>query len=152
LKMMGGTIMSKGGLRQETGHAFLVPVLRIMFGAIILAAGTEHFLGGQAGFAFLGFIGTPIGSWVAANVSFMWPLVFISMWLTGLSLIFGLLARLGSVVLFLYAFFFILGVNSWIGNVAMLGTAIGFIIIGPGRYYGLDSYLLQRYKWLRIFA
>jgi len=143
--------MSKG-LRSVTGHAFLVTVLRVAFGVTIFNAGLHHFLQGPAAFGFLGFVGTAVGSWVLANASFMWPLVVISMWLTGISLIFGILARLGSVAQFLFALFFILGALSWIGNLAMLGVAIGFIIVGPGRYYGVDSYLLEKYKWLKYLA
>jgi uncharacterized membrane protein YphA (DoxX/SURF4 family) len=141
------------GLRSETGHAFLVTVLRVVFGITILNGGIHHFLGGQALFAIIvGGSGTAIGSWVAANVGLMFPLVVVSMWLTGLSLIFGIFARLGSVVQLLFAMFFIFGMNSWIGNLAMLGTAIGFIIVGPGRYYGLDIWLLKKAPALRILA
>jgi uncharacterized membrane protein YphA (DoxX/SURF4 family) len=125
----------------------------MMFGAIVLEAGIGHFIGGQA--AFAGIVlgsGSAIGAWVAANVALMFPLVIIAMLLTGLSLIFGILARLGSFVLALFAIFFILGMNSWFGNLAMLGTAIGFIFIGPGRYYGFDSYLLERAPALKFLA
>jgi uncharacterized membrane protein YphA (DoxX/SURF4 family) len=110
-------------------------------------------LGGQG--AFVGALlsqGTAVGTWVAANAGFMFPLVVIAMLLTGLSLIFGILARLGSIVLVLFAIFFIVGMNSWIGNLAMLGTAIGLIIIGPGRYYGLDIWVLKKAPALKILA
>jgi uncharacterized membrane protein YphA (DoxX/SURF4 family) len=126
-----------------------------MFGATFLAAGTEHFIGGQATFQFIVTLsGSAIGSWVAANASFMYPLVYISMWLTGLSLIFGFLGRLGSFAMALFAIFFILGVGltAWVGDLSMLGVAIGFIIVGPGRYFGLDTYLLERVPGLRFLA
>jgi uncharacterized membrane protein YphA (DoxX/SURF4 family) len=126
-----------------------------MFGAIVLSAGYEHFLGGQTLFEIIvSSSGSAIGTWVAANASFMYPLVYISMWLTGVSLIFGFLSRLGSFVLALFAIFFILGVGglAWIGDLAMLGVAIGFIMVGPGRYFGLDTYLLERVPGLRFLA
>ena len=119
----------------------------------IFNAGVHHFLGGQTLFAgIVSSTGSAVGTWVAANAGFMFPLVFISMWLTGLSLIFGIVARLGSVVQLLFAIFFILGLNSWIGNIAMLAVAIGFIIVGPGRYYGVDSWLLEKVPGLRFLA
>ncbi len=150
--IIGGITTSKG-LRRETGHAFLVTVLRVAFGITIFDAGVHHFLGGQALFAIIvGSSGSAVGTWVAANASFMFPLVIISMLLTGFSLIFGIFARLGSVAQLLFAIFFILGVGSWIGNLAMLGVAIGFIIVGPGRYYGLDTYLLKRAPGLKFLA
>lgn len=124
-----------------------------MFGITVFNAGVHHFLGGQALFAIIvGGSGSAIGTWVAANAAFMFPLVVISMWLTGLSLIFGIFARLGSFVLLLFAIFFILGVGSWIGNLTMLGVAIGFIIVGPGRYYGVDSHLLEKMPGLKFLA
>lgn len=124
-----------------------------MFGITVFNAGIGHLLGGQG--AFVGALlsqGTAVGTWVAANAGFMFPLVVIAMLLTGLSLIFGILARLGSIVLVLFAIFFIVGMNSWIGNLAMLGTAIGLIIIGPGRYYGLDIWVLKKAPALKILA
>jgi uncharacterized membrane protein YphA (DoxX/SURF4 family) len=146
--------MSKG-IRQQTGYGFFVAVLRIMFGAIFLAAGTVHFIGGQGTFEHIVTLsGSGIGSWVAANASFMYPFVYISMWLTGVSLVFGFLGRLGSFAMALFAIFFILGVGltAWIGDLSMLGVAIGFIIVGPGRYFGLDTYFLQRVPGLRFLA
>jgi uncharacterized membrane protein YphA (DoxX/SURF4 family) len=145
--------MSKG-LRQQTGYAFFVAIFRIMFGAIVLAAGTEHFLGGEGLFAFIvGISHSAIGNWVAANVALMFPVVVATMWLTGLSLIFGFLARIGSLLLAVFSIFFILGVyGSWIGDLAMLGVAIGLFIIGPGRYYGLDAHFLEEAPVLRFFA
>jgi hypothetical protein len=44
------------------------------------------------------------------------------------------------------------GVNSYMGNFAMLGAAIGFLIIGPGRYFGLDAYLLRKVPALKFLA
>jgi uncharacterized membrane protein YphA (DoxX/SURF4 family) len=145
--------MSKG-LRAQTGYGFFVAVFRIMFGAIVLAAGTEHFLGGEFVFKFIVSISnSAIGNWVAANVAVMFPVVVATMWLTGLSLIFGFLARIGSLLLALFSVFFILGVyGSWIGDLAMLGVAIGLFFIGPGRYYGFDAYLVEEAPVFRYFA
>jgi uncharacterized membrane protein YphA (DoxX/SURF4 family) len=152
VRINGGITTSKG-LRKETGHAFLVTVLRVVFGITVFNAGIAHLLGGQG--AFVGALlsqGTAVGSWVAANAGFMFPLVVTAMLLTGLSLVFGIFARLGSIVLALFAIFFIIGMNSWIGNLAMLGAAVGFIIVGPGRYYGLDIWVLKKWRALKILA
>ena len=145
--------MSKG-LRQQTGYAFFVTIFRVMFGAIMLAAGTEHLLGGEFLFKIIvSSSNSAIGNWVAANVALMFPVIVATMWLTGLSLIFGFLARVGSLLLALFSVFFILGIyGAWIGDVAMLGVAIGLFIIGPGRYYGLDSHFLDEAPVLRFFA
>lgn len=139
--------MSKG-LQKETGHAFLVTVLRVFLGAVFLEAGTGHFVGGEG--VFKGIVGAT--SWFGLNSSFMFPLVYISMWLTGISLIFGLLARLGSLSVLIFSIFFIVVVNSWFGNFTQLAIAFGFLFIGPGRYYGLDSWLLEKVPGLKILA
>jgi uncharacterized membrane protein YphA (DoxX/SURF4 family) len=149
---MGGITTSKG-LTKDTGSAVLVAILRIIFGVEILNGGLEHLAQGQATFqGILMGSGTGIGAWVAANSGIMWPLVSISMILTGISLILGLFGRLGAFAQLLFAVFFMLGVNSYMGNLAMLGAAIGFIIIGPGRYFGLDAYLLERVPALKFLA
>nr|MDO8098413.1 TQO small subunit DoxD [Candidatus Njordarchaeota archaeon] len=140
-------------LRRENGSAALLAILRVIFGVQILNAGMKHLVDGQAVFAtIVGGSGTAIGSWVVANVGLMFPLVVFGMILTGLSLLFGVFARLGSFGMFLFSVFFILGMNSWMGNIVMLGASIAFIIVGPGRYLGLDSYLLRRVSALKIFA
>jgi uncharacterized membrane protein YphA (DoxX/SURF4 family) len=72
--------------------------------------------------------------------------------LAGISLVLGLFARLGSIAMALFAVFFMVGVLSILGNLVMLATAIGFIIVGPGRYFGLDAYLLEKQPALKFFA
>jgi len=145
--------MSKG-LRQLTGYGFFVAVFRVMFGAIVLSAGIEHALGGETVFGFIvASSNSAIGNWVAANVGIMFPLVVYSMILTGISLLFGLLGRLGSLSLALFSIFFILGIyGSWVGDVAMLGVAIGMLFVGPGRYFGLDTALLEHWPVLKYLA
>jgi uncharacterized membrane protein YphA (DoxX/SURF4 family) len=144
--------MSKALLKLE-GSAVVLVVLRLIFGIEILNGGLEHLMQGELAFkGITGGSGTAIGAWVAANSAIMWPLVSISMILAGISLILGLFGRLGALAQLLFAVFFMFGVNSYMGNFAMLGAAIGFLIIGPGRYFGLDAYLLRKVPALKFLA
>jgi uncharacterized membrane protein YphA (DoxX/SURF4 family) len=115
---------------------------------------------GFAATALYSGIGHFIGTSVAANAPFWAWIIFLGEAVAAISLLLGLFTRVGASAAILSALANILaagggGADTLGQNYLLLVLGIVFLVIGAGRFLGVDGWLQQRYPsatWLRVLG
>lgn len=105
-------------------------------------------------------IGHFIGTGIASNAQFWAWIIFLGEAVVAISLLLGLFTRVGSAAAILSALANILaaagnGADTIGQNYLLLMLGIVFLLLGSGRWFGLDGWLQARYpnaRWLRILG
>ncbi len=120
-------------------------------------------IGGAHGFAASSLypgIGHFIASGVASNAAFWAWVIFLGEAVAGISFLFGIFTRLGGLSAAFSALANLLaaggnGADNIGQNYLLLVLGITFLVVGAGRWFGVDGWLQKRYpdsKWLKILG
>ncbi len=153
------------GRTSERTLCFLLCLLRVSLGVILLTLGTRLLLeGGWDAWMKLGgmlptvvrgpFEGLFIQFWESALIL---NLVIFASFAVGLSMVLGLLTRLGALggALMMVGFYLatLPPLFGWVNyHFCYFGASVNFLVIRPAHPFGLDAYLrplAARHRWLR---
>lgn len=118
---------------------------------------------GPTGFAATALypgIGHLIGTTMVANAQLWAWIIFLGEAVAAVSLLFGVLTRVGGAAAILSALANILaaagnGADTIGQNYLLLMLGLVFLVLGAGRWFGIDGWLQRRYphaRWLRILG